>query len=194
MGRDHIFAWLYKGQTDNISHVLEKICRNMILYTIKNNFIGQAQKQWNLLFSLKEYFKGEKKMAEIYKQIRETLRIKINQKEAESIDSDEEYFYAVGQIVRYFISLNKSKEKMHSLANPFFHVKNDKILKEKLRQFFMKYNYQLSVNGKRFNQLYSMICTYQPDGEMDHDIVIAGYLSSSLIYESDKEEEKNEYE
>lgn len=129
-------------------------------------------------------------MADRYSNIKDALRNKINQKETDQIKSDEEYYYAVGQLVNYFISLNKSKEKVHSLANPFFNAKNDEIIKEKLRQYFMKYNYQLNFNGRRFNRLYEMVCGYVPGEKVDQTTIIAGYLSSNLIYESKKEEEE----
>ena len=116
------------------------------------------------------------------------MREKINQKESGYIESDQEYYFAVGQLVNYFISLNKSKEKMHSLANPFFNAKNDMRIKEKLHPFFMKYNYQLNFGGRRFNHLYGMICKYLPEGAVDQAAMIAGYLSSNLSYESKKEE------
>ena len=99
-------------------------------------------------------------MSTDYETIRKELRRKIQSKESEMIISDEEYFYAVGQLVNYFISLSKAKDKKHSLANPFFNIKNDAALKDKLFQYFMKYNYQVNFSGIWFNNLYAMICHY----------------------------------
>ena len=188
--RDAIFAWLYKGQEKNIGRIMEQVCMNMTKSSIQNGFIPKAGKQFNLMCSLKEYFSGGKQMADRYSNIKDALRNKINQKETDQIKSDEEYFYAVGQLVNYFISLNKSKEKVHSLANPFFNAKNDKIIKERLKQYFMKYNYQLRFNGRRFDHLYAMVCGYVLEGKVDQTAIIEGYLSSNLIYESKKEEEE----
>lgn len=52
-------------------------------------------------------------------QYRKELRRKIQSKETEQITSDEEYYYAVGQLVNYFISLSKAKDKKPSLAESF---------------------------------------------------------------------------
>ena len=78
------------------------------------------------------------------RDIRETLR-KINSGEYESIDSDEEYFYAVGQLLRYYISLNKTT-KNHSLLNPFLNLKSNKILKDRLALFFKNITIQYPKN------------------------------------------------
>ena len=84
--------------------------------------------------------------------------------------------------MNYFISLNKSKKKTHSLANPFFNTKSDKVLKDKLRGLFLKYNYDIQTFSVRFNQLYGMIEAYQPMKENLVDFMIAGYLQSNILY------------
>ena len=39
----------------------------------------------------------------------------------------------------------------------------------------------------------TMVSSYMPEGDVNDDLIIAGYLHSSLIYEkSDKEENENE--
>ncbi len=190
--RESIFAWLYKGKEDQIAAVLDQVCKNLMLHWIKNNSVSKAQKQWNLKISLKEYFGGEKKMGVLYQEITEKLRNKIRQKGNSAIESDEEYYFAAGQLLRYFISLNKAKDKMHSLANPFFNLKSDERLKEKLLEFFMKYNYRIQENGSRFNNLYYLVFNYRPEGKMRQDIMVAGYIADNLIYESNKEESENE--
>ena len=43
--------------------------------------------------------------------IRNSLSRKINEDGYSQIESESEYYYAVGQLVRYYISLSKSKDK-----------------------------------------------------------------------------------
>ena len=113
----------------------------------------------------------------------------INKKGYSQIESDEEYFYAVGQLVYYFISLNKSKDKKHSLANPFFNARNNELLQKKITQFFKKYNYIIGTTNLRFNNLYSMVSSYELTGRVKSEEIIAGYISSNLIYDSANKEE-----
>lgn len=190
--RDAVFAWLYKGQVIGIDRILKQACLNMTKSSIGSGYLPKAKKQFNLLLSFEEFFEGGKEMDQTYDDIKDGLREKINQKVTQKIESKEEYYYAVGQLVNYFISLNKSKEKQHSLANPFFNAVSDDRIKEKLRQFFVKYNYQLNYGGRRFNNLYAMISAYKSSGKVDQTTIIAGYLSSNLIYESNKEGQDNE--
>ena len=127
-------------------------------------------------------------MADIMVEIRSQLRDQINGKEYHSLKQDEAYFYAVGQIIAYFISLNKSGKKTHALLNPFLSLKTDEQLKEKLRGVFLKYNYAIETNSLRFKNLYTMITAYVPEGKINRDYLIAGYISNSLIYEKREEE------
>ena len=57
-------------------------------------------------------------------------------------------------------------------------------LKTKLRQLFVKYNYDMDQDKDlRFKNLYSMIIGYEVEDKINTDLIIAGYLNSNLIYE-----------
>lgn len=189
MARNILFNWFYKGYESGVDSIMDEISLKLLKNSISNNHLDKARHQFNVRMAFLEYFKGEGiKMADIIKGIRDTLRKKINSKEYESIDTDEEYYYAVGQIVRYFISRNKSAKKAHSLFNPFLNINSDKMLKQKLAVFFKKYNYAIEQNDLRFNNIYKLITSYQPETKINQDYMIAGYISNSLIYE--KKEDK----
>lgn len=191
LARTPLFNWFYKGYDSGIVNVIDKISLKLIKNTISKNYLEKAGHQFNIRISLIEYFKGGRnKMADVIKEIRATLRDKINSQKYTSINSDEEYYYAVGQIIGFFISLNKSSKKNHSLFNPFLNIKSDKMLKEKLVQLFKKYNYAIEEKRwLRFNNLYRLIVSYIPEKEINQDYMIAGYISSNLIYEK-KEDKK----
>ncbi len=69
-------------------------------------------------------------MADKIKVISESLFEKINSIKTKCIQSDEEYYFAVGQLASYFISKNKSKNKNHSLINPILNAQKRKIMLE----------------------------------------------------------------
>lgn len=184
--REAIFAWLYKGLDMNMDRVLHKACMNMVKNSVCNGFKTKMGQQFNLMCSLKEYFKGECNMAAKYEDVRKKLRDKINQSEYCVAESDSEYFYAVGQLVYYFISLSQAEKKVHSLANPFFNVTDNKVLQKKITQYFMKYNYRMDVERRRVNQLYAIVSDYVLEGKVCQEDIIAGYISSNLVYESNK--------
>ena len=105
-------------------------------------------------------------------------------------ESDTEYFFAIGQMVYYFITLSKAKDKTHSLANPFFNAATDEVLRKRLQQYFMKYNHELKQNGYRFNHLYALITNYRLKGDVRQEDIIAGYFNQNLILESKKKDKE----
>lgn len=184
ISREAIFDWMYKDKEVQASKVLEKVSLDLVLGALKEGFKFKAMDCFNLRHSLLEYFsdKGEDTMESRIDQIVTGLKVKLKAEETPKIESNDEYFFAVGQLVQYFISLNKGKKKTHSLANPFFNAKTDAVLKEKLKQFFKKYNYTIETDKKDFNHMYAMVSKYNPEGKIDQDSMIAGYLYSRLIY------------
>ncbi len=172
ISRYAIFNWIYKGiekgSGNGIAAVLDKVSLNIIKNSINNGFISKAAYQFNLRWSLKEYFEGGDNMADIIQDIKSALRGKINNKDTDKIDNDKEYYFAIGQLVSYLLSKSKGKKKPHSLANQFVNSKNNEDIKEKLRKLYVKYSYDPDINGKRFNNLYAMIVGYVSEGKVDN--------------------------
>ena len=185
--REAIFAWLYKGLEVNMDRILHSVCMNMIKNSVQNGYTTKMGQQFNLMCSLQKYFEGGCDMSERYTEIRKNLKEKINGSGECEIETDEEYFYAVGQLVYYFISLSKSKEKNHSLANPFLVATGNEVIRRRLRQYFMKYNYQINFARQRFNRMYAMVDAYILEKKIDQEYLLGGYIGNNLIYESTKE-------
>lgn len=188
LSRETLFNWIYKGLDNGVFPVLDKASLSLIKGSIENGYIPKASHQFNLRWSLINYFNGGKDMADIIHDIKDSLRVKINSNITDKLDNDDEYYFAVGQLVNYLLSKSKGKKRPHSLANPFINGKNNTEVKEKLRKLYAKYSYDLDMNGKRFNNLYAMIIGYAPEDKVNQDLIVGGYLSNNLIYESNKEE------
>ncbi len=193
--RTALFNWFYKGNGQNIWVLLNKASLSLVKGSIKNGYMTKAADQFNLRLSLKEYFEGGEEMADVIFDVKNNLRNKISQKSTSFIENDREYFFAVGQLVSFFISRSKGKKKPLSLANPFINAKKDKVIKEKMKGLYKKYNYDIESYNTKFKGLYAMVMSYQVEDKIDEDMIIAGYLHSNLIYEKDqdnKEIEDNE--
>ena len=190
LARETLFNWFYKGNQRNVPQIFDKISSSLIKGSIQKGNRIKAAHQFNLRCSLYDYFsKGEKAMGDSVMDYKKLLREKINKKNEDlKIDSDEEYYFAVGQLVGYFISLNKTKKKVQSLANPLINANNDQIIKDKLKNFYLKYNYCIESRNLRFNNLYPMVLVYKPSEKPNQDFMIAGYLSNNLIMEKTKED------
>jgi len=195
MCRTALFNWFYKGNHKNIWMLLNKASLSLVKGSIKNGYMTKAADQFNLRLSLKEYFEGGEEMADIIFDVKNNLRNKIAQKSTGFIENDREYFFAVGQLVSFFISRSKGKKKPLSLANPFINAKKDKVIKDKMKGLYKKYNYDIESYNIKFKGLYAMVMSYELEGKIDEDLIIAGYLHSNLLYEKaqdNKEVEDNE--
>nr|WP_253288661.1 type I-B CRISPR-associated protein Cas8b/Csh1 [Intestinibacter bartlettii] len=190
--RNSIFNWLYKGYFNDVEAVLNRASLEITKNSVVNGYNVLAIHEFNLRWSFIEYFKGEGKMADFLNEVKTNLREKINCKDNKIIESDMEYYFAIGQEVYYLLSLSKSNNKNQSLINPFLNAKGDAILKEKLRKLFTKYNYAKGLRHDRSSNLYSMILGYRPEGKVDQDMIIAGFLNSNLIYEKKEENEQGD--
>ncbi|KEI09640.1 CRISPR-associated protein Csh1 [Clostridium sp. K25] len=195
LSRNILFNWFFKGNQQGVWEILNKTSLSLIKGSINNGYMIRASEQFNLRCALKEYFKGdEKSMADVLKEVKDSLRKKINIKFDEatsSIENDDEYYFAVGQLAGYFISLNNSKNKPHSLANPVINARNDKRIKDELIKLYKKYNYAIPYTKGRFENLMAIVKSYEPKEKVKDDLIIAGYLHSNLIFEK-TEDSKNE--
>lgn len=183
ISRTALFNWIYKGNENNIGYIIDKISLSLIKGSIRNGYGNRAIKQFNLRSSLNNYFQGGEDMADIILDVKEKLRSKITIGGDQAIENDKEYFFAVGQLVSFFLSKSKGKKKPLSLANPFVNAKNDKMIKEKLKALYKKYNYDIQDNSIRFKNMYSMVSGYEVTNKINDDMIIAGYLHSNLLYE-----------
>ena len=104
-------------------------------------------------------------------------------KEEWNFESDSEYYYAVGQLIDYFLSLSKSAKKPLSLANPFLAAKEDSLIKEKLSFMFEKYSYAIdSIVDVRAKNIISHVMLYTPETKVQKQYLIAGLTSSNAFY------------
>ena len=193
--RNSIFNWLYKGYYNDIEAVLNRASLEITNNSIANGYNILAIHEFNLRWSFIEYFKGEGKMADFLNEIKTNLREKLNCKDdnkLNKIESDTEYYFAVGQEAYYLLSLSKSNNKNQSLINPILNAKGDDILKDKLMKLYKKYNYTMGFSHGRASKLYSMILGYKPENKVNQDMIIAGFLNNNLIYEKKEDNEEGE--
>lgn len=178
------FNWFYKGDTQLIESVLDKVSLAIIKGTIISDSIYKARHQYNLYYSLKEHFtRSDVKMADVLSSVKNQLRTKIEQSETASITDDQEYYFAVGQVTAYLLSQSKSNTKTDALLNPIINCANGRKLNQSLINLYKRYNHAIQ-GSKKFSNLLAMVQSYEPDSpKVDTNIIIAGYLHSNLIYE-----------
>ena len=184
--RDLIFDWVYKGIDNNFAEAVEKFSMDLIKNSVLNDNKIRGVLQLNLRWSLREYFKQNKggdKMADIVADLRKIMKEKIlNKNEVIMPVNDREYYYGIGQLMAYFISLSRANKKTQSMINPVINAKTDRIIKDRLLQLYKKYNYDMLTNNYRVKNLYAMILGYKPEGKIDQEMILFGYMDNNLIY------------
>lgn len=183
--RDRLFAWFYKGCNENIAAFLDKISIDLIINSIGNERVFLAQRQFNLRWSLIDYFNKDRGMELKMENVRKQLREKIDLKDEWEFMSGEEFGYAAGQMVSYLISRSKANNKPSSLVNPYLNAKNHEVVKKRLLQLYKKYNYDIShYPENRAEQIFTHIMSYIPQENevLNKEMIAAGFTASSLIY------------
>lgn len=195
MYRNVIFDWIYKGIDNNFEVVEKQFVLELIKNTLINDYNLRAMTQLNLHWSFEDYFanlekRGGEKMADIATKIRMSVKEKVMSKDkAVIVNNNEEYYYAIGQLMAYFISLSKASKKAQSLINPVLNAQNDTVIKTRLLQLYKKYNYDILTKNSRVKNLYAMILGYKPEGKVNQEMILFGYMDNNVIYTKSEEKE-----
>ena len=195
MYRNVIFDWIYKGIDNNFEVVEKQFALELIKNTLINDYNLRAMTQLNLHWSFEDYFanlekRGGEKMADIATKIRMSVKEKVMSKDkAVIVNNNEEYYYAIGQLMAYFISLSKASKKAQSLINPVLNAQNDTVIKTRLLQLYKKYNYNILTKNSRVKNLYAMILGYKPEGKVNQEMILFGYMDNNVIYTKSEEKE-----
>ena len=195
MYRNVIFDWIYKGIDNNFEVVEKQFVLELIKNTLINDYNLRAMTQLNLHWSFEDYFanlekRGGEKMADIATKIRMSVKEKVMSKDkAVIVSNNEEYYYAIGQLMAYFISLSKASKKAQSLINPVLNAQNDTVIKTRLLQLYKKYNYNILTKNSRVKNLYAMILGYKSEGKVNQEMILFGYMDNNVIYTKSEEKE-----
>ena len=148
-----------------------------------------ALKCINLWIAFDSYFGGDFKMKKnnIYNEAKEII---LNNGE---ISNDEEYYFFIGQVARYFINMSKAEKKTHMLINPLLNTKSREKVVNAISKMREKYSYDLNVDNRRFNNILKQIYTYESQTieNVLPKYILVGFLDDNLFYIK-KEENREE--
>lgn len=182
--RGRLFEWFYRNPHCNIKQIFQEMSGKLIQNTMQNGYKNKARQQLNLALSLQDYLNYDTRMEEMMGMVQEEFKkhIEMHKKEWD-FRSDEEYYYAVGQLIDYFLSLSKSAKKTFSPVKPFLTAKEDGLIKEKLSQMFEKYSYAIdSVVDVRAKNIISHVMLYKPETRVQQQYLIAGLTANNAFY------------
>lgn len=173
---------IFLQNLDNIaSEVVERTLVDDLNLGIK--FTNNSKRAMNLWIAFKNYFneKGESEEMKLNNIQEKCKNIVL---EGNNIETDEEYYFLMGQVAYYLLSRSKASKLTQDVTEPFIKAANITVLKKELRDLYEKYNYDIYLKDKRFNNVFSQILVQEPESEVrkNKNIILAGMLSNNLFY------------
>lgn len=190
------FEFFHKANSRPLKQNLDKIafniCYNTLLDEYKDAKIYNSIKAMNLWIAFDEYLGGDFKMIknDIYLKSKEVV---LN---SGKIESDEMYFFMVGQVAKYILSKSKANTKTQSMIDPLMKAGKQEKIVSVILQMRDKYGYDLMLNNKKFDNILKQILTDEVEKDIvkNRKYILAGFLEDNLFYikSEDKSKEENE--
>ena len=185
--RNAFYKWFYLNDEAEVKKNIRKIYLDAVMVAIGNGHFFKASQQLDFGFCLEKYFYGKSELMEEIMNVKEVfLNHTLSEEEWEFLN-DEEYFFAIGQILAYINYMRNSKAKSLNFIKQLTFVKNIDVLKEKIKKIVISYSHIFETKNKKINRTVSNISLYQPK-EIRIDILLAGFTADIIFFK--KREEK----
>jgi CRISPR-associated protein Csh1 len=207
--RKAFYGFIYKSRRQAVTTAMfHNIMQKSILDDIRHDEIkdehhtktNDIRKKLNIWFSLWNFFEKENKtnnkaMANKIEQHQKIIRNIISNESDNHLKTDDEFAFASGQVIYYLLDQSKAGNKTHALLEPFLQKTDVQEFKKAIANTFDAYKHEISFGKGRFEKLCSEIMDYQLDNNLKELLpyMLAGYFSSTLIYEkSQTQKSKND--
>lgn len=185
--RNSFYKWFYLNDEAEVKKNIRKIYLDAVMVAIGNGHFFKASQQLDFGFCLEKYFYGKSELMEEIMNVKEVFLNHTLSEEDWEFLNDEEYFFAVGQILAYINYMRNSKAKSLNFIKQLTFVKNIDVLKEKIKKIVISYSHIFETKNKKINRTISNISLYQPK-EIRVDILLAGFTADIIFFK--KREEK----
>lgn len=204
--RKAFYDYIYKSKQEVIQHhVLHDIMLRSIVDFIhrdtgkdsKNDYDYAIKERLNIWFSLYNYFNPSKSNQPdmINKTQNMVARMQEIVKEGgeEAFQSNDEFAFASGQLIRYLLSKNESASRSHALLEPFLQKTEPVLFKLTIARTFDTYKHALAFyKGSQrytFDKLMSIVMGYELQSGVNMKdflpMILAGYFSKLAFYSGD---------
>ncbi len=178
---------LFKQNLDKIASEIT-IC--MLKDEISKKQYFNASKSMCLWIALDSYFQD--KEMNLNMKINNTIeKAKEIAKNSGTINDDKLYYFLVGQVTYYLVSLSRASSLKQDIIEPIIKSNNILKLKSSLQFLHNKYKHEIYLKNEKFNNIFSQILLNEPDESVKEntDMILSGILSKNIFFESIKEEE-----
>lgn len=184
--RNAFYKWFYLNDEAEVKKNIRKIYLDTVMVAIGNGHFFKASQQLDFGFCLEKYFYGKSELMEEIMNVKEVFLNHTLSEEDWEFSNDEEYFFAVGQILAYINYMRNSKAKSLNFIKQLTFVKNIDVLKEKIKKIVISYSHIFETKNKKINRTISNISLYQPK-EIRIDILLAGFTADIIFFKKREE-------
>ena len=202
--RKSIYDFVFKSQRKAITKnmfddiILKGILDDIRLDDDRSNDYSIKVKL-NIWFSLYEYFeytqfdkslKNESMINKTKNLIERISTIATN--ENEHLQNDNEFAFAVGQIIYYLLNKSEASNRTHALLEPFLQKTHSTLLKKEIAKCFDNYKHAIKFYARKyeFDKVMSEVMGFEPVEKNMKNLLpqtLAGYFAKSTF---DKKTEK----
>ncbi|GAB6282827.1 MAG: hypothetical protein STSR0008_15770 [Ignavibacterium sp.] len=193
--RKSFYDYIYKSKTNAITKtIFDELLVSAIISDIKHHEMKNAyrtterdiKEKLNIYFSLNKNFEGED-MASKIPILRDKLKNLLENSETH-IETDEEFAFDAGQLIYYIIYQSEAANKTHALLEPYITKNDPTLFKLAITRGIDQYKHKLPYGTKKFQKLASEILGWDCSNKIKDllPILLAGYFSNSLLFESSK--------
>lgn len=185
VSRDRIHSWLHTNNGTDVSALMEQVSKALVQNSIKNGYLKKAKKQMNLRWSLRDYFAQTNEMEERMESKESVLRNYVfTESEQWDFADENEYYFAIGQLLAYFVAKSRAAKKSLSFVNSVLNMNNAEKIKKEILRLFKKYNYDIDNNDIRVKRLLSRVMRYKSNAAVNGEMVCAGFLADNILLET----------
>lgn len=199
--RKLFYDFIYKSRRDLITNnIFYSILISGIIDDIKHDEYKDnyhtkernIKEKLNILFSLNINF-GGKDMASKMANLNEKLRKLLNEEDYHLKEDDEEFAFDAGQLIYYILYQSESSNKTHAMLEPYISKNDPDLFILTITRGIEQYKHKFPFGTKKFPKLASEILGYKCKTKIKEllPIILAGYFSHSLLFESSKTKQEN---
>lgn len=201
--RKAFYDYIYKSQRQAITQrmfddiLLTGIIDDIRLDEISNGMHSQRRnilQKMNIWFSLSEKFnitnKNTETMASKLQEHRTFMSL-LTKKEA-SIADDEQYAFAVGQVIYYLFSKSKTADRSFKRLEPFMQQVKSSELNKAIVRLFDSYKHETFSNN--FKNPFADVLGYRTDANIRDlmPVILSGFFSENELFSNNETKENEE--
>lgn len=201
--RKAFYDYIYKSRTQAVTRLMfDDILLSGILEDIRLDMMKENQhsQRWSVLskmniwFSLAENFdipfKTTDTMASKLEKQRAFMAA-LSKGEAE-LENDEQYAFAVGQVIYYLLHKSKTTDKSYNRLEPFLQQVHASQLNKAIARLF--YMYKHENFSENFSHPFASVMAYQTEANMRGylPMMLAGIFSDNQLFANDKSKDTDE--